>query len=70
LDKIENLQSHENNDVYRKAYDLIENYFGAEDEDEHIAPDVSKAIVGLFRCLSMLDALQGFEKACIVKRVT
>jgi hypothetical protein len=27
LDKIEQLQSHENNTVYNKAYALIDNYF-------------------------------------------
>ncbi|KAK7571225.1 hypothetical protein V9T40_014829 [Parthenolecanium corni] len=32
LDKIEFLQSHENMDVYHKAYDIIEQYFGSEDD--------------------------------------
>jgi importin subunit alpha-2 len=34
LDKIEFLQSHENMDIYQKAFTIIEQYFGAEDEDE------------------------------------
>lgn len=40
LDKIEFLQSHENQDIYQKAFDLIEHYFGTEDEDSSIAPQV------------------------------
>ncbi|RLV98926.1 hypothetical protein DV515_00010188, partial [Chloebia gouldiae] len=38
LDKIEFLQSHENQEIYQKAFDLIEHYFGTEDEDSSIAP--------------------------------
>ncbi|XP_078265204.1 importin subunit alpha-5 isoform X3 [Rhinoraja longicauda] len=41
LDKIEFLQSHENQDVYQKAFDLIEHYFGTdEEEDSAIVPQV------------------------------
>lgn len=40
LDKIEFLQSHENQEIYQKAFDLIEHYFGTEDEDTSIAPQV------------------------------
>ncbi|XP_053561786.1 importin subunit alpha-5 isoform X2 [Bombina bombina] len=40
LDKIEFLQSHENQEIYQKAFDLIEHYFGTEDEDSGIAPQV------------------------------
>lgn len=32
LDKIEFLQSHENMEVYQKAFDIIEHYFGSEDD--------------------------------------
>ncbi|CAF4292176.1 unnamed protein product, partial [Rotaria socialis] len=35
LDKIEYLQSHENIEIYQKAFHLIETYFGV-DEDEHL----------------------------------
>uniref|UniRef100_A0AAY4AJ46 Importin subunit alpha n=1 Tax=Denticeps clupeoides TaxID=299321 RepID=A0AAY4AJ46_9TELE len=38
LDKIEFLQSHENQEIYQKAFDLIEHYFGVEEEDASIAP--------------------------------
>merc|ERR550539_1572934 len=40
LDKIEFLQSHENLDIYRKAFDIIERYFGSEEDDSRIAPTV------------------------------
>ncbi|KAL7988432.1 hypothetical protein Chor_007351 [Crotalus horridus] len=40
LDKIEFLQSHENQEIYQKAFDLIEHYFGTEEEDSNIAPQV------------------------------
>lgn len=40
LDKIEFLQSHENMDIYQKAYDIIEHYFGSEEEDARVAPSV------------------------------
>lgn len=40
LDKIEFLQSHENMEVYQKAFDIIETYFGSEEDDEKIAPSV------------------------------
>ena len=43
LDKIEFLQQHENMEVYLKAYDLIEKYFSAEDEQSGIAPEVDQA---------------------------
>ncbi|MGH0177468.1 UNVERIFIED_CONTAM: hypothetical protein FKN15_075459 [Acipenser sinensis] len=40
LDKIEFLQSHENQDIYQKAFDLIEHYFGVDEEDPSLAPQV------------------------------
>jgi len=34
LDKLENLQQHENEDVYKKALKIIETYFGEGDDDD------------------------------------
>ncbi|XP_014677960.1 PREDICTED: importin subunit alpha-7-like [Priapulus caudatus] len=42
LDKIEFLQSHENLDIYQKAFDIIEHYFGSEEEDTNVAPSVDE----------------------------
>lgn len=41
VDKIEFLQSHENMDIYHKAYDIIEQYFGTEEESNtKLTPNV------------------------------
>nr|CAD7261790.1 unnamed protein product [Timema shepardi] len=42
LDKIEFLQSHENMEIYQKAFDIIEHYFGSEEEDSRVAPSVDQ----------------------------
>lgn len=42
LDKIEKLQQHENNDIYKKAYNIIDKYFSEEqEEDAALAPAVN-----------------------------
>lgn len=43
LEMIENLQEHESEKVYEKAVNIIETYFGAEDdgEDENLAPEIN-----------------------------
>ncbi|KAE8279858.1 Importin subunit alpha-5 Karyopherin subunit alpha-1 [Larimichthys crocea] len=40
LDKLEFLQGHGNQEIYQKAFDLIERYFSTEDEDPSLAPAV------------------------------
>lgn len=39
LDKIENLQSHDNNEIYEKAVKILEKYWVEEDEDQNAAAD-------------------------------
>ena len=33
VDKLEDLQNHENEEVYKKALDIVEKFFSAEDDD-------------------------------------
>lgn len=40
LDKIEFLQGHQNEKVYKKAFQIIENYFTQEDDDTGLVPQV------------------------------
>ena len=42
LDKLEQLQTHNNEEVYKKAVHILETYFGLDDdEDEQIAPEMT-----------------------------
>ena len=34
LDRIEHLQNHENEDIYKLAYEIIDTYFSSESDDE------------------------------------
>lgn len=38
VDKLEALQNHENQEIYDKAYQIIETYFGDNEEDKELAP--------------------------------
>ncbi|KAL0412891.1 UNVERIFIED_CONTAM: Importin subunit alpha-4 [Sesamum radiatum] len=40
LDKLENLQSHDNNEIYDKAVKILEKYWVEEDEDQNLADGV------------------------------
>ncbi|CDY32165.1 BnaCnng06740D [Brassica napus] len=39
LDKIENLQSHDNNEIYEKAVKILERYWAEEEDEEQILTD-------------------------------
>ncbi|XP_076454058.1 importin subunit alpha-4-like [Babylonia areolata] len=41
LDKIESLQTHENEEIYKLAYDIIDHYFSDEPEEEELLPTQS-----------------------------
>lgn len=43
VDKLEALQNHENQEIYERAYQIIDTYFGGSDEEKEIAP---KAVDG------------------------
>lgn len=43
VDKLEALQNHENEDIYEKAYQIIDTYFSDEGDDKELAP---KAVNG------------------------
>lgn len=60
LDKIEFLQSHGNQEIYQKAFDLIEHYFGVEDEDSNLAPQVDEN-QGQFIFQQQGGPLEGFQ---------
>ncbi|XP_043256443.1 importin subunit alpha-7 [Colletes gigas] len=40
LNKIEFLQSHQNIEIYQKAFNIIEQYFGSDEEDTRIVPTI------------------------------
>ncbi|KAL3843551.1 hypothetical protein ACJIZ3_000954 [Penstemon smallii] len=40
LDKIENLQSHDNNEIYEKAVKILEKYWAEEEEDQNLGDGV------------------------------
>lgn len=60
LDKIEFLQSHENQEIYQKAFDLIEHYFGVEEEDTSLAPQVDQS-QGQFVFQQQEGPMEGFQ---------
>jgi hypothetical protein len=51
LEKIENLQTHDNNEIYEKAVKILETYWLEEDEDQNLAPGVEGQKL-CFRCES------------------
>ena len=45
-----NFQSHENMEIYQKAFDIIERYFGTEEEDKDVSKYLEKKYA-LNKCL-------------------
>lgn len=43
LEKIENLQSHDNNDIYQKAVKILETYWSEEEDDGLLPPGAGVA---------------------------
>ncbi|KAH9490909.1 Importin subunit alpha-1 [Bulinus truncatus] len=61
LDKIEHLQNHENQQVYKKAYDIIEKYFGEQGEDENLAPQGNEEANQYQFSTENINTTQGFS---------
>lgn len=59
LDKIEQLQNHENIDIYKLAYDIIEQYFSAEADDANLAPQVAEGTFEFDQTMSIPS--EGFK---------
>ncbi|XP_046360830.1 importin subunit alpha-1-like [Haliotis cracherodii] len=60
VDKIEQLQNHENEQVYNVALYIIEKYFGEEEEDENVAPAETNDNMYQFNAAASVPA-QGFS---------
>lgn len=60
LDKIEFLQSHENSEIYQKAFHIIEEFFGSEEEDARVAPSVD-AEGGQYKFTDQSVPMGGFQ---------
>lgn len=42
LDKIENLQNHDNNEIYEKVVKILEKYWAEEDEEQNLPDGVDE----------------------------
>jgi hypothetical protein len=58
MDKIHQLQIHDNMEIYKKAYQIIDKYFGDEEDDAELAPEVDAA-TGTFSFPTSTAAPQG-----------
>lgn len=64
LEKLELLQEHQSDDVYKKAVEIIETYFGCEDgaEDENLAPALNGNTYAFGISHKQVD--ESFEEEC------
>ena len=58
MDKIHQLQLHDNSDIYKKAYHIIDEYFSEEDEETGIAAEVDQT-TGTYAFPTQMDIPQG-----------
>lgn len=58
LNKIEELQNHQNNDIYEKAVKILEQYFAAEEDDASLNPAVDQN-THQFQFTNTMQAPQG-----------
>lgn len=42
MDKISALQNHDNTEIYKKAYHIIDQYFSDDDEEEGLQPQIDQ----------------------------
>jgi importin subunit alpha-1 len=48
LDKLEELQNHPSEEIYKKAVDILEKFYQAEEDDQNVAPRVNQLAPGQF----------------------
>lgn len=60
MEKIHNLQLHDNAEIYKKSYSIIEKYFSDDDDDEDaaLAPEIDQT-TGNFSFPTQMDLPQG-----------
>ena len=58
MEKIHQLQLHENEEIYKKAYQIIDKYFGEEEDDTGLEPEVDKT-TGTYAFPTQMDIPQG-----------
>ncbi|KAL3927317.1 MAG: hypothetical protein SGPRY_002878 [Prymnesium sp.] len=62
LAKLEQLQNHQNEDVYKKAVHILEAYFGVEDdEDEQLAPETTSEGFVFQQSMQKQPGIDGYQ---------
>lgn len=61
IEKLENLQDHENHEVYQKSMRIIETYFHGEDESENLAPAVASNVFSFGLSSTAATKLDSFD---------